>query len=614
MNRRVLVLALPLLVVACGSDGASGGSTGGSNGQAGPGPGDGGHPGSGGMASAGAGGAASTGSADSGRSGGDVTGTGGAVTGGAAGMGGSPATDGGYIAPSPAEWVQEAHDAQRTGYTPIEPAKPWAFKWFWAPPVEVHESTMARGVHAVTGGNHVYMPAGNQGLFALKKTDGSVGWSKTNTAFDAAGAYDGSNFYIGGEDGQLYKLDAATGSLNGSFNAASPIKTAVLLVGDFVYVTSEAGKLFKVNKQTMVSAWAAPYDAGSGATTPPTYSASRDVVIFGTKDLNVHAVRNDTGAAKWKKNPTPFSTTNCTPYSFDYVWPVVAEAPGVVFVRFRLGDQSTWLWGPGTNGKYPSTNAELRAYLDGKPEIQALYALNLDDGTKKFIPAVGNGGVDAFWQDCSNAWVFRSTVGPMPAVRTLDGGKQVAYIVWRNGQRPDVDGRWDSHLGEMVLDANTVPGYAAGDLRFVQADASQSKITDEASPLTFAGNTLFFAHWGASESFTLTDRSNTKGDVMTNPILSTRNHAIIRRVMATGTQDVATHFINGGASFYQDGRGYDGGSWWVYWNRWDPPIDNHDNTGYQDNHYPNRPRYTIVSDGLILVIGNGGDVFALSHQ
>ena len=54
--------------------------------------------------------------------------------------------------------------------------------------------------------------------------------------------------------------------------------------------------------------------------------------------------------------------------------------------------------------------------------------------------------------------------GPPPVVKTLPNGSQVAYVHFRNGQTKDSnwDGRWDSHLGEMVLNNNTVAGLTAG--------------------------------------------------------------------------------------------------------------------------------------------------------
>ena len=58
-------------------------------------------------------------------------------------------------------------------------------------------------------------------------------------------------------------------------------------------------------------------------------------------------------------------------------------------------------------------------------------------------------------------------------------------------------GRWDAHLGEMVLDNNNIVGLMAGDIRFVQFDNSYIHITDEQNVLTMAGNTFFIAIGGA---------------------------------------------------------------------------------------------------------------------
>ncbi len=67
------------------------------------------------------------------------------------------------------------------------------------------------------------------------------------------------------------------------------------------------------------------------------------------------------------------------------------------------------------------------------------------------------------------------------------------------------------HMGEMVLDDTTVPGLVAGDLRFVDFPNSYVNITDEQTPFTMAGDTLFHAHWGASDSVKIVDRSAGKG-------------------------------------------------------------------------------------------------------
>ncbi len=80
------------------------------------------------------------------------------------------------FASSNAEWTQEAHDAQRTGFTIDEPAEPWTLAWSWNGPdanggAGGHTYNAPKDAHTVTGGNFVYVPAGPAGLFGLRKSD-----------------------------------------------------------------------------------------------------------------------------------------------------------------------------------------------------------------------------------------------------------------------------------------------------------------------------------------------------------------------------------------------------------------------------------------------------------
>ena len=376
------------------------------------------------------------------------------------------------------------------------------------------------------------------------------------------------------------------------------------------------GKLHKVDCATMASVW--QYAASSPATTMAKLSLSRGVLVFGTADLAVHAVHTANGSVAWRTNPTGQEAATGNPFSYEFTWPVIADSAGVVFMRYRLWTQRDWLWGPGskyplnsTDNRYPSTNANIRAYLQSKPAIQALFALHLSNGTTSFIPAVGNGGVDCYFPDNST---LVSTVGPVPVVKTLASGHQVAYSTWRNGQvaQSSYDGRWDSHMGEMLLDAHTVPGYSAGDLRFVDFPGSYVRITDEASPISMANNTLFHAHWGGSESCTVLDRSDSKGHSFAAPITVSPNPPVARRVQPQGSKNTTSRWVQGSTNWFDDTRGYYTPQWWVYWNEWDPPRDFQVKGDYSDGTYQMRPRYTFVSDGSVYVVGNGGDVFALS--
>lgn len=516
------------------------------------------------------------------------------------------------VCPTPRtdEWTQHAHDPQRTGYTPEIPQKPWTFKWHWEPD---DMDNMPPSAHPVTGGEYIYMPGGSQGLYAIRKSNGQQGWKKRGT-FNAAPAYHSGTGYLyaGSSDGKLYKIDSSNGNTVASYNAGSAIDHEVLLVGDMAYVTTANGELHKVNTNTMSQVW--EYSANSAATTPASYSASRDLLVYGTKDLYVHAVGNTNGSQKWRVKPTSLLTGDCYPYSFEYGWPVIADAAGVVLIRIRMGTLNDWM-----SSKFPTTNAEIKARLESNPNERPLFALDLDTGEHKFTPAVGNGGVDCSFHWCGDpirSNDITATIGPMPVVKTLASGKQVAYVIWRNGDTTDVwDARWDAHMGEMVLDDSTVSGYTAGDVRFVyhREWIADGMITDEMCFMSVAGNSIFHAHWGASFSSSMLDRSDGKGNTRSNPITTASNPVVSRRHAGSSQPDYNTRVLTSGGNLYCDTRWIDPPGFWVYWNQVDPPTPDCGGvpTGYGACHLR---RYTFVSDGMIIVVGNGGDLFVLNHS
>lgn len=511
-------------------------------------------------------------------------------------------------------WVQDAHDAQRTGYISEEPLEPWTLLWKWNGPdanggTSKHFYDANREARTVMGGGKIYVPAGAQGLYALNVQTGAILWRVTATTFKATPAYDPATgfVYAGGTDGRLYKINASTGSVASTYNAGSPLNKPMLLVNSSAYVVTASGELHKVNTQSMARTWR--YSAGSAATTPPSYSAKRAAVVFATADLYVHAVKDSDGTRKWRVKPTVH--TQGDPYTYDGYWPVIAEQHGIVFVRLNLGMDGLWS-GPGTGHMFPATNAQIRSYLVANPEWQNLFALSLDDGSTKFIPAVGFGGVELGIQE-STGIVPVLEVGPVPVVRILPDGKEVVYTFWRAGQfAPEPtpsDGRWDSHIGEMVLDNQTVSGLVAGDLRFVQMANAYDEITDEQCPLSMAGATLFHAHWGASESVKIVDRSASRGLVHSSPILTTAHPTVIRRQQQCSDFDPSNNWTSCGLTLYQDGRYWNGPGWWTYWNVQDPnaTINNGNRSGIL-------PRYTYVSNGYIVVEGNGGELLVFRHS
>jgi hypothetical protein len=504
-------------------------------------------------------------------------------------------------------WHQDAHDAQRTGFTAAEPREPWTFVWTWNGPdakggVGGHFFDGPREGRTIVGAGLVFVPAGSRGLFALHLDSGREAWRLNGDrigSVEATPAFDPATgaLFAGAADGKLSRIEAKSGKITGVYQAGSPIAKAVLIAEKTVCVVSADGTLHGVDPETMKPRWR--YAAESEAATPAAYSAKAGAIVFATADLYVHAVAMADGHRLWRVKPTPNKAGY--PNSFAGTWPVVAEKSGLVFVRMRL-DHNAGLWGgPGPKAIYPDTNAATRAFLVERPQLQNLFALRLADGKPAFVPAVGYGGVEDLVKGKPVL-----DVGPAPVIRTTSDGKEVAYMLFRNGQSRPPDGRWDSHLGEMLLapEAKGEPG----DLRFVEFPNSSTKITDEQVPMTMAGDTIFRAHWGASESTRVVDRSADLGWTYASPIRTKGHPPVVRRQVKNAVYDPKTHWTTTGLTLFGDGRYWNGPGWWVYWNVLDPPTPARN--AYSEGL---RPRYTYASDGYVIVQGNGGELFVLRH-
>jgi outer membrane protein assembly factor BamB len=504
-------------------------------------------------------------------------------------------------------WHQDAGSPQRTGYTPVQPELPWELAWTWngpddqGKPGEHFYDAPAEG-RTITGGGYIFAPAGDRGLFAVDMETGREVWNFSDAAVLAAAAYDPASgmVFAGGADGVLYKIRAKDGSISGAYSSGSPVEKALLLSGEHVYAVNQAGELHKVIIPSMQAEWV--YQGGAEAAAPPALSHQHGVVVFAAADLSIHAVDASTGEARWKVYPS--ANPPRYPYTFSGYWPVIAEQSGVVFVRLNLGMDGLWS-GPGSGQKYPSTNEETRQYLQDNPELKNLFALDLLDGSEKFIPAVGFGGVETLTSDGKP----ELETGPVPVVRRLENGHEVAYLFFRSGQVPHLDGRWDSAVGEMVLDDVTIPGMKAGDLRFIRWSNSYTHITDEQGPLTMAGETLFHSHWGALEQTTLSDRGDEYGHTYDAPIPSRAGPPVIRRMQACPDFDPQTHWTTCGLTLYDDGRYWNGPGWWVYWDVLDPPTPSR--RAYSEGILP---RYAYVVDRYVVVQGNGGELLAFRHS
>ena len=472
-----------------------------------------------------------------------------------------PIMRGGSGAP-PAEWSQHAHDAQRTSYTSQVVAYPWKWRWAWNGPNAsgglgkvTTGGSLPRNVQPVTGGGRVYIAAGNDGVFALSEATGQQLWQRSSIGdVRSTVGYDHSTqaVFVVSANGTLYKLRASDGVILGQFNtgqsSALPLPPAIL--NDRV-VFSMGNRVHALTKTTLQPIWTYTVASTLAVVTPPAYSASRNLVIVATEpDLFVHAIRNSDGGQHWRRRPVHSSRNFDDPTEFRYGWPVVADNAGYALVKARLDADTVWR-------DWPQTNSRMRQFLTNNPGDQALFVLDLDDGSVPYIANVGHGGYgDGGYMP----------MGPQPVVKRLGNGKDVVYIVIRAKHAHDA--RWDSHFGEMMLDSTTVSGLGGGDVRFIAFDYPPGHpnpflLTDEQPNVSMAGEYLFGAHWEAGFALRILDRSDARGS-FTNKITSQRLATMVTSQDNTGACAFsASHYCPSGL---ENTRNYDFG-FYIYYNQ-----------------------------------------------
>ncbi|MCS7055830.1 MAG: PQQ-binding-like beta-propeller repeat protein, partial [Thermoflexales bacterium] len=498
-----------------------------------------------------------------------------------------------------AEWSQHAHNAQRTGYTTQAPAYPWRWRWAWNGPNAsgavskvTADGMLPRNVQPVTGGGRVYVAAGNDGVFALSETTGQQLWQRSgigDVRSTVAYDHDTQSVFVVSGNGRLYKLRASDGAILNQFitDQTSTLPLPPAVYADRV-VFSMGRRVHAVNKVTMQGIWTHTVATTLTVAVPPAYSASRDLVIVATEpDLRVRALRNSDGAQVWTTRPIHSSRSFNDPTEYRFGWPVIADNAGYVLVKVRLDWDTLWI-------DWPQTNAGMRQLLMDNPGHQALFVLDLDNGSVPFIANVGHGGYgDGGYMP----------MGPQPVVKRLANGKDVVYIIIR--AKHAYDPRWDSHFGEMVLDGSTVGGLQGGDVRFIAFDwppgsSDPFLLTDEQPNVSMAGDYLFGAHWEAGFALRILDRSDARGS-FGNKITSQRLSTVVTSQDNTGSCafNASTHYCAGGL---EGGRGYDFG-FYIYYNQ--GPVYDQYWSEYATWVVSNDNLYFRSVDGAIVALTSG---------
>ena len=115
-------------------------------------------------------------------------------------------------------------------------------------------------------------------------------------------------------------------------------------------------------------------------------AAFEDLRLEILKRAEAHAADlSRAGTRQWRVRPVDDSRDFTDPTEYRYGWPVIAEGTGYVLIKARLDWGTLW-------SDWPQTNSGMRQLLLNNPGEQALFVLDLDDGSVPYIANVGHGG------------------------------------------------------------------------------------------------------------------------------------------------------------------------------------------------------------------------------
>ncbi len=145
----------------------------------------------------------------------------------------------------------------------------------------------------------VYFASGGT-LYAVSATDGTVRWKypkegKAQTYFATTPAISGGALYLTDDNGQVYRLDAATGQEIWRKKLEGAIRSAPVISSGVVYFGSGNNHCYALSADSGQVIWDAPTDGA--VTTSPTITGG--LAVFTSSDNNVYSLSARNGHKAW---------------------------------------------------------------------------------------------------------------------------------------------------------------------------------------------------------------------------------------------------------------------------------------------------------------------------
>lgn len=151
----------------------------------------------------------------------------------------------------------------------------------------------------VYAGGIVYFASGGA-VYAVNAADGTTKWrypaeGKTHADFGSTPALADGSLYLADDNGQLSKLDAASGRETWTVKLEGAIRSAPVVSGGMVYVGSGSNHCYALSADTGAVVWDEPTEGA--ITASPTITGG--LVVFTSTDNHVYSLNARTGKKAW---------------------------------------------------------------------------------------------------------------------------------------------------------------------------------------------------------------------------------------------------------------------------------------------------------------------------
>jgi len=240
--------------------------------------------------------------------------------------------------------------------------------------------------------------------------------------------------YVGSDDGNVYALDAGTGSQQWEYTTGGMVRSSPAVINGTVYVGSDDGNVYALDAGTGLQQW--EYTTGGMVRSSP--AVINGTVYAGSDNGNVYALDAGTGSQQWMY-PTG-GMVRSSPAIDNGVLYIGSADANLYAIDMMSGSE---LWRSALDAEILSTPAIAhgRVYIASAGTNGTLYALNPATGTPDWI------------SDHSYNWSFTSS----PAVSG-------DYIFIGSGQAPQYSGGiavFDASSGSLV---QFIPSYDGGSI------------------------------------------------------------------------------------------------------------------------------------------------------